>query len=429
MNAFAVFLFRCRAVIFALKIKQSWGETILTDYKEPTVTASAALTEAIPDFTAPVFFDVLKQLRGHEAGSYLMALAALCDGVESRFFRSQQDAQITYPLFDAEYNRPVFQSLSFGQHRRYFVGSQSDTVSPEAALNSRDKLRTKKILHRNKLATPFGGGASADHLMAIQEIAKAGIRRVVVKPIAGSQAKGVVLNLTPRAAAEYVVSRPSETFIVEQQIIGREYRVYVAGNRMIGAFARTPQHVVGDGSATIQALMQAKAESRLRNPYFNSRPLDFAMAERVVQRRNDSMDRVPAHGEVVGLAADTLMNEAGDRNYATNTISKAAADLCVAATKAMGLVAAGVDVMLDQRGVPYVLEVNVRAMISLHCFPHPIGHWNLELPRGIIRSFLPIDRITPRRVIGFDYAALKTELFREGRAVGGVNAADFASFG
>ena len=37
--------------------------------------------------------------------------------------------------------------------------------------------------------------------------------------------------------------------------------------------------------------------------------------------------------------------------------------------------------------------------------------------------------ITPRRVIGFDYAALKTELFREGRAVGGVNAADFASFG
>ena len=401
----------------------------MTDYKEPTVTASAALTEAIPDFTAPVFFDVLKQLRGHEAGSYLMALAALCDGVESRFFRSQQDAQITYPLFDAEYNRPVFQSLSFGQHRRYFVGSQSDTVSPEAALNSRDKLRTKKILHRNKLATPFGGGASADHLMAIQEIAKAGIRRVVVKPIAGSQAKGVVLNLTPRAAAEYVVSRPSETFIVEQQIIGREYRVYVAGNRMIGAFARTPQHVVGDGSATIQALMQAKAESRLRNPYFNSRPLDFAMAERVVQRRNDSMDRVPAHGEVVGLAADTLMNEAGDRNYANDTIPAAVVDLCVAATKAMGLVAAGVDVMLDQRGVPYILELNIRAMISLHCFPHPTGNWNLEVPRGIIRNFLPVRNIAPRVLTGFDYHAMTAELFREVRADSGVNAADFATFG
>jgi hypothetical protein len=68
-------------------------------------------------------------------------------------------------------------------------------------------------------------------------------------------------------------------------------------------------------------------------------------------------------------------------------------------------------------------------MISLHCFPHPLGNWNLEVPRGIIRNFLPVRNVAPRVLTGFDYHAMTAELFREGRAYGGVNAADFATFG
>jgi D-alanine-D-alanine ligase-like ATP-grasp enzyme len=358
-----------------------------------------------------------------------MALTALLDGVGVKFFRSQQEARVKIPTFASEYKSPVFCELSVGKTSRYFVASQSDKLNAKAAANSRDKLLTKQILHRHGLNSPFGGGAAAGKLLTIQEMINAGVPRVVVKPIVGSLAKGVVLNLSPRAAADYISGNPSEKFVVEQQIIGREYRVYVAGNRVLGAFTRLPQHVIGDGLSTIQVLFQAKADGRLLNPRFNGRAVDFALAELALLRRRDRMDRIPAKGEIVGLATDALSNDAGDRVYASDTLPPAAAELCVAAVKAMGLVAGGVDVMVDQHGVPYILELNIRAMIALHSFPYPIGPWNLEVPRGILRHFLPASKVASKIVTSFDFAALEVELLREGRSDRGVNAADFATFG
>jgi D-alanine-D-alanine ligase-like ATP-grasp enzyme len=387
------------------------------------------LTDATPDFKAPAFFNVVKHLRGHEASSYLIALTALMDGMNVEFYRSQLEADFRHRFFNFEFSGANFFKVSSGGHHRHFLGSQSDTLGKAEVENARDKLLTKRILHQHNLNTPFGGGATAERLETLKLMMDAGVPRVVVKPMTGSLAKGVVLNLVPSAAAAHISRNPLEKFIVEQQIVGSEYRVYVVGKQAVGAFCRVPQHVVGDGVSTIKALLQAKAKSRSQNPLFIDKNIDFELAERALRRRHGHLDRVPSYGEVVGLATDTLLNDAGDRNYALDTIPCEALDLCVKAAKALMLPNAGFDVIIDQRGTPFILEANARAMISLHSFPHPVGRWNLEVPRAILRHFLPAPTSAPKVITSFDFISLRKELLREGRSSRGVNAADFATFG
>ena len=70
------------------------------------------------------------------------------------------------------------------------------------------------------------------------------------------------------------------------------------------------------------------------------------------------------------------------------------------AAQALGLAACSFDLIVDQRGEPYILEANIRSMIGNMSFPHPAGRWNLDVPRALLRHFVPTNRITPRRVTG-----------------------------
>ena len=49
-----------------------------------------------PDYTAPWFFKQFSPLRSHETTSFLMAMAALSDGYDMRFFRSQREARFQW---------------------------------------------------------------------------------------------------------------------------------------------------------------------------------------------------------------------------------------------------------------------------------------------------------------------------------------------
>ena len=64
-----------------------------------------------------------------------------------------------------------------------------------------------------------------------------------------------------------------------------------------------------------------------------------------------------------------------------------------------------------------------------HSFPHPNGEYNLTVPNALVQSLFGPPKAAQRPVLGFDFQALGAEVFREGRASKGVEAADFAQFG
>ena len=130
-----------------------------------------------PDYTAPWFFKQFSPLRSHETTSFLMAMAALSDGYDMRFFRSQREARFHSPVMGLATKEANFFEVSDGRKRCIFSSSQSEKLNVPSVKLVTDKLRSKEILHRKRLNTPAGGAVSIDNLDLLHRFAAAGDRR------------------------------------------------------------------------------------------------------------------------------------------------------------------------------------------------------------------------------------------------------------
>src|SRR5690606_5002248 len=98
---------------------------------------------------------------------------------------------------------------------------------------------------------------------------------VAVKPRYGNQGKGITLGVNQPAELAAAFARASAfspQVVVEEQLVGEDYRVLVVDGVMVAASHRTPCHVVGDGRSTITELVDA-ANADPRRGVGHIRPL------------------------------------------------------------------------------------------------------------------------------------------------------------
>jgi len=381
------------------------------------------------DFTAPAFFEVLRHNKGHAANSYLVTLAALVQGLLVTFFRNQREAGLKNPLFADEVSEPIFYRISNGRRAHFFNGTQSDRTSAAAALTTKDKLKTKALLHAKNLNTPVGGLMSAQDHALLGRLHQAGVKRFVIKPIAGSLGKGIFLHQSAEQVFQYLQANPKDSFLVEQHISGFEHRVYVVDGKAVTAYNFVPDNVVGNGHDTVRSLLLSRQDQRKFNPWTIDKPTDLAQVEMALLDRGRSWSTVPAHGQIIWLTGNTFPDMNGNWMFSLDRLPDTAKQLAISATKAVAAYNAGVDILVTPSGEPFVLELNIRAWIGGHSFPYPKGNFNLTVPTALIQSLFGPPTATPRDVLGFDFQGLGAEVFREGRTSKGVEAADFAQFG
>ena len=211
------------------------------------------------DFTKPAFFDVMRLTRGHTTSAYLITLAALAQGLSVTFFRSQRDAGLKNPMFSDEVSEPIFYRISNGRRAHFFNGTQSDRTSATAAMATKDKLKTKALLHAKNLNTPLGGLMSTQDHSLLGRMHQAGVKWFVIKPVAGSLGNGVFLHQSAKQVFQYLQANSKESFLIEQHISGFEHRVYVVDGLAVSAYQTVPNHVVGDGSQNLRKLFAASA--------------------------------------------------------------------------------------------------------------------------------------------------------------------------
>src|SRR5699024_5153499 len=94
---------------------------------------------------------------------------------------------------------------------------------------------------------------------------------VVVKPTEGSFGRGVITNITSNTELQHAVeylfdNRLEKEIIVEKFVTGKDYRIYVVENEVVGAILRLPPNVTGDGNSSISKLIDLKNEERMTNP-------------------------------------------------------------------------------------------------------------------------------------------------------------------
>ncbi len=381
-----------------------------TEAGENDMTSDTQLTatDVMPDFRDPEFFRTMIELISGNAkvgDAYLMALTALIHGLDVRFFRSQAAAGTRIPFIRPEHVTPQFYRISQGKRAHYFWASGCASLVTEAgARNSRDKTRGKPMLHRAGVRTPAGGAATAQNLSIFQQLAAAGVKRVLVKPAEGSLAKGVRANLSLADAQAHVLSNPTVTFAVEEFIRGTEYRVYTVGKAPVLSLLRLPKHVVGDGITPVGALIERKIFLQRRNPRSWNRALDREEALSFLHRHGVSPDHVPAKGTLVRLT-DTLYWESIDAIDCTHAIEPDVTEMAVRAAKVFGLGFSAVDLIKSRTGKVFVLEVNARPGLDAAAFPLN-APWTLRLPEAILRQLFPRLVATPRRVNRFDMLQL-----------------------
>jgi D-alanine-D-alanine ligase-like ATP-grasp enzyme len=261
-------------------------------------------------------------------------------------------------------------------------GVITSLVSHQARRVSRSKAMTKRYLSFAEVPTPKGKAINPTEFARAVKYMKALGKRVAVKPSAGRAARGISVNVTKESelrtawqaamAARSATSESRYLIVIEEYTPGLDVRCYVVGGQVVGAVARLPLYVVGDGVSTVGKLADEEIARRRPNEYLKSRQPDVSdsfLAAVGVRRESvlpegklQYLTPIADTGRGGGIAVDVL-------ELLSVELKELAVDGLWAIT---GLGAAAVDLLVPDLGTAegaVVLEVNPYANIMQFHYP------------------------------------------------------------
>lgn len=303
-----------------------------------------------------------------------------------------------------------FIRFGHGAGQRYIRASMTDATSHLGVITAGDKAATKTALLAVDVPVPKGVVLTiADDLSATC----ASLRRpLVVKPLNGNHGRGITLGVvsdTELAQAVETAHAHSARVIVEEQLVGKDYRVLVVNGRVAAAAERVPPSVTGDGLATIRQLVeQLNADPRRGRGHENVLtriPLD-ATTGSVLQAQELNAESVPRNGYRVRLRETGNLSTGAEAVDVTADIHPENVLLAEDAAAALGLDIAGIDVITPDISSPIsasgggVVEVNAAPGFRMHLSPsigspQDVGGAVIDMlyPPGT-RSRIPIIAVT-----------------------------------
>lgn len=296
--------------------------------------------------------------------------------------------------------------LGHGRHRRRLWAAMTSGTSAIGMEIAGDKTLTKRLLA--EAGVPVADGRTVltaeEAIAAFREIGAP----VVVKPLHGHQGEGVSLELT--SPTEVVVAfreaaASGGQVLVESYVRGADYRVLVIGGRLAAAAELTAARIIGDGTATVTALVE-RANSDPARGEGHDRPLTrlaLGPAELAqLAKHGHGTASVPGPGETVWLRRNANLSTGGTSRDVTDLVHPRVAELCVRAAAAVGLDVCGLDLRLPDIAAPppaepggaAVVEVNASPGLRMHLAPYE-GEPR-DVAAGIIDLLYPPGR--PARV-------------------------------
>ncbi|RZA08519.1 MAG: cyanophycin synthetase [Proteobacteria bacterium] len=271
--------------------------------------------------------------------------------------------------------------LGYGKEKRLIQATTTGDTSNIAVEIAQDKGLTKRLLQANALPTPAGltVKTAAEAVAALKTLGAP----VVVKPLDGNHGNGVQLHLRTEAEVRQAFGHAASfarhgEVLIEQQFVGRDYRLVVVGGKLIAAAERVPAHVVGDGALTLEALIAAENVNPLRGEGHEKPMTKIHLDEcsrQCLARQGLSLASVPAYGETIYLRETANLSTGGCAVDVTEQVHPEVKAVAERAARLSGLDICGIDFISEDIAKPMaaqtggIIELNAGPGIRMHHFP------------------------------------------------------------
>lgn len=284
-------------------------------------------------------------------------------------------------------NIPVFSlidgfslvQLGYGCKRRLINAAITENTSCVSVDIACDKWQTRLFLQQHGF--PFSPGFIVNNLRAAYKAVEDIGFPVVTKPYNLNQGKGVTLKIRDKEElkeAFYLARAYSPRVIIEKNVPGKDYRLLIIGQEMVAAAERVPAFVVGDGTRTIEELIEL-VNSDPKRGYGHEKPLTRIYVDGVVElmlrRQGYDLKSCPDSGEKVFLRGNGNLSTGGTSLDVTDQVHEENIKMAIQATRLIGLDVAGVDLVTPDISLPLkeaggvLIEINASPGLRMHHFP------------------------------------------------------------
>ncbi len=294
-------------------------------------------------------------------------------------------------------NRYSLCQLGYGANQKRIqatVTSETSNIGVEIAC---DKEDTKYLLEQAEVEVPRGDIIRRER--SLEGACRYVGYPLVIKPINGNHGRGITVDINTYEEALVAFKAAQEisrSVIVEKYITGDDYRLLVINNKLVAAAKRTPAHVVGDGTSTIQELIDEVNKDERRG-YGHEKVLTMIkvndLTQTLIAAKGYTLETVLEKDEVMVLKDTANLSTGGTAEDVTDIVHPANVFMAERISKIIDLDICGIDVMTSDISKPLsetggaVLEVNAGPGFRMHLAPTE------GLPRNVAAPV--IDKLFP----------------------------------
>ncbi len=292
--------------------------------------------------------------------------------VVSHLIKSARSQNVPYYTFE---NVASMQSYGQGKHSVFINHGCTDRDSSIGMTIQKSKTDTNAFL--KMVGYPTTDQGVAQTLDQCRDIVSRFGFPVAIKPPADGLGNGVTSNIKTDDAVEpafaFAKKYSKGPVLIEKHIYGGDYRITVSEGKIGCVTERKPASVTGDGSSTIEQLIEQENIDRI--PLYATEEvikpviIDDGLLD-IITTAGYSLDSIPEEGEFVQLRNNINISTGGKRRFVDmEELHPDVVDMCVDIARLLRLDSLGIDYITNDIGKSWrehgvIIEVNAYPMMN-----------------------------------------------------------------
>ncbi|KXX70570.1 bifunctional glutamate--cysteine ligase GshA/glutathione synthetase GshB [Flammeovirga sp. SJP92] len=252
-----------------------------------------------------------------------------------------------------------------------------------SVLMMENKVMTKKVIENVGIRTPKGEQYTSVEKAKSDFVFYEG-QSIVIKPKSTNFGLGISILKENQDKALFdraieIAFEHDNSILIEEFVTGKEYRIFIINDEVVGILHRVPANVKGDGKSTVRELVIEKNKDPLRGKGYKTPLEKIALGEAeemFLKTQGYDFDFVPSKDQIIYLRENSNISTGGDSIDYTDDIPDSYKKIAVEAAKALDVKITGLDMMIDDINEEAtndnyaIIEMNFNPAIHIHCYPY-----------------------------------------------------------